>query len=411
MKAQEEAPTGQGHDKAAAPVVRRQEQALSGDEQAVGRPAWYPAPSEGLRRDDAPGALSSFSLRSLTSDEISFTPHLDGFPLVLEARQQSDRGALLQLLARHRPAVLAALAEYGALLFRGFDLATAEDFEEAPRALGLSPAEHYDFGTTRRRRIAGNVFSSTDYNRVMVIPPHSEMSYSNCRPSWVAFHCAKPPRRWGETPIFDMAGVFRDLPDALKARYRDNLAEIYRHIPLRQRFLRTRRTVAETFGTEDREEIAAFTDQLGVELTWMESGQLRASCRVPAVLPHPTTGALCWVSLLVNPHAYSLTYRYFAHRHRPIRRVITRFLKDRIGKVAARHNNDTLLEGRPLSDEETAAVYDSLFRNCSIFTWRQGDFLLLDGIRTGHARVFYDGRRDVRACFGDVYDVRLMTAV
>jgi len=59
----------------------------------------------------------------------------EGFPLVIQARDDRDPARLCRFLAEHHEWALQSLAAHGALLFRGFDVEDAPVFERVARAV------------------------------------------------------------------------------------------------------------------------------------------------------------------------------------------------------------------------------------------------------------------------------------
>jgi hypothetical protein len=105
-------------------------------------------------------------------------------------------------------------------------------------------------------------------------------------------------------------------------------------------------------------------------------------------VPHPRTGAPCWFNQIAFLNGLTLEP------------AIREYLTDVYGPGGLPF--DTAAgDGGPVTAgtvEEINAVYDR-------FTvgepWQQGDVLLVDNIRTAHAREPYEGAREIAVVLGD----------
>src|SRR5437899_5001081 len=105
--------------------------------------------------------------------------------------------ALLHWLRAHLDAVEAHVLHHGAILFRGFAVETAADFERVVRATGedLLP---YVAGNSPREHVAGQVYTSTSYPAQYPISLHNELSYAARWPRRLFFFCEAPAAEGGE---------------------------------------------------------------------------------------------------------------------------------------------------------------------------------------------------------------------
>jgi alpha-ketoglutarate-dependent taurine dioxygenase len=111
------------------------------------------------------------------------------------------------------------LLRYGALLFRGFNVKTAAEFEEVCLAISGALLEYRE-RSSPRSAVAGNIYTSTDYPADQSIFPHNEHSYSLTFPLRLYFFCETPALAGGETPIVSTRKVFQRLDEQLKERFR-----------------------------------------------------------------------------------------------------------------------------------------------------------------------------------------------
>ena len=129
------------------------------------------------------------------------------FPLVLEANHQAPgcSGActvenLNDWISNSAPIIDNLLLRHGAILFRGFPLYTANDFNTFVTASGYEEFP-YVGGAAVRRVLAPRVFTTNESPPDFPIPYHHELAQSPKFPYHLFFHCETPAEQGGETPI------------------------------------------------------------------------------------------------------------------------------------------------------------------------------------------------------------------
>ena len=112
------------------------------------------------------------------ADSITFPEYLDSprddFPLALEAvgtYSIEDWGRLCKEEADM------SLLTYGAILFRGLPLVSADDFQRFFSSTGYRPM-NYIGGSAHRKNVVSQVYSASDEPPECCIDLHNEMSYS-----------------------------------------------------------------------------------------------------------------------------------------------------------------------------------------------------------------------------------------
>ena len=139
---------------------------------------------------------------------------LDGvegaLPLIVQAIDDPDPGRLYDWLRLNDSWVQERLTEYGALLFRGFNVRNAEDFETVARAVDSELKNDY-MGTSPRDARSDFVFSASELPGYFPIPQHCEMTFTADPPRRLFFCCFEPPALGsGETPLADFRLWGRD---------------------------------------------------------------------------------------------------------------------------------------------------------------------------------------------------------
>ena len=122
-------------------------------------------------------------------------------------------GESLQSLLKEEKDSLAAIRQkYGAILFRGFDLTTAEDFRAAVALSFEHGLKKYIGGVSPRGQVMSGVYESTRFPSHIRIPQHSEMAYLPEPPRELAFFCEIEPQHGGETPLADSRIIYDLVP-------------------------------------------------------------------------------------------------------------------------------------------------------------------------------------------------------
>lgn len=118
------------------------------------------------------------SEQQLVTERLLSPDHV--LPLVIEPAVSGVD--LIAWATRERESLEKKLLEYGALLFRGFNVASVEQFDQVIAALSPGALE-YMFRASPRTRVGGNIYTSTDYPADQMIFP------TTSTPTRRAFHC------------------------------------------------------------------------------------------------------------------------------------------------------------------------------------------------------------------------------
>src|ERR1700741_2324473 len=130
-------------------------------------------------------------------------------PLVL---RPATRGVRLIEWARNNASFIdSSLLQYGAILFRGFDLVEAAELESLIETVS-GPLLNYSYRSTPRSLVSGRIYSSTEYPAHQSIPLHNENSYSRSWPMKIWFFSMQVAKQGGATPIADSRKIFKAIP-------------------------------------------------------------------------------------------------------------------------------------------------------------------------------------------------------
>jgi alpha-ketoglutarate-dependent taurine dioxygenase len=332
------------------------------------------------------------------------------FPLVIEpeARRARDAAWLAGWLRNHAAYVEAQLVEHGALLLRGFEVRTPQQFEDVARAVSSELKNDY-LGTSPRDALSPYTFSASELPPYYPIPAHCEMSFTKRPPRRLFFCCLVPNAApGGETPLVDFRGVWRDLDPEVRARFEAKGVRNIRNYVGPQggsRFdLWKLKRWDEMFQTTDRTEVERKCAENGFEATWKSEGRLALINTQPAMKRHPKSGVPVWFNHTQVFHLDAAASEY--------RRVAARLGKKRylaLGKFAAlavalkrrfvaaddQAMHCTFGDGSPISSSDIESLYDAIWRNMVAFPWQRGDVTVIDNDAVAHGRMPYSGPRRI----------------
>ncbi|HEV3342657.1 MAG TPA: TauD/TfdA family dioxygenase, partial [Pirellulales bacterium] len=124
------------------------------------------------------------------------------FPLVLGCEWPATLDAVTDWVAEHGPQLGEQAARHGAILFRGFPLATAEDFDRFVAAFGWQNFP-YDESLSNAVRVnrTPRVFTANEAPPSVTIFLHHEMAQTPVYPGRLFFFCEQPADEGGATPL------------------------------------------------------------------------------------------------------------------------------------------------------------------------------------------------------------------
>lgn len=275
------------------------------------------------------------------------------------------------------------LTVHGALLFRGFDVASVEDFERVGSAISPNALE-YTYRSTPRSSLAKGVFTTTEYPPDQEISLHCENAYQRAWPLKIAFCCLIAPETGGATQIADVRKVTASLSPDLLERFEC----------LGVRYVRHYRPYVDipwetVFQTSDREELAAFCARNGIEHEWLDANTLRTSQTNQGMATHPQTGERVFFN---QAHLFHISN---------LQPEVARSLRAMYGERVPR--NTFYGDGSDIPAEDLQAVRDAFKAAEMSFPWQTGDVLLLDNMQMAHGRKPFTGQRKVVATLLDAH--------
>jgi alpha-ketoglutarate-dependent taurine dioxygenase len=286
--------------------------------------------------------------------------------------------------AQRREWVEGQLVEHGGLLFRGFGVGTAEQFQRFASAVS-SELLDYQERAAPRLKVSDKVYTSTEFPPDHVIPLHHEMSYSHNWPSKLLFYCELPAQAGGRTPLADDRKVFKLLDQRIKEPF------------MRKKVMYVRNygegvdmTWEEAFQTTDRAVVEEYCRQSRTEFEWRERNRLRTRQVRQAVATHPKTGETVWFNHAHMFHVSSL--------EPSVRQSLLEvFTEEELPR------NALYGDGTPIEPSVLDEIRET-YRSAAVsFPWERGDVLLVDNFLVSHGRDSYTGPRKILVSLTDLY--------
>src|SRR5215213_5524193 len=326
-----------------------------------------------------PGGFKTIPRRSMRVAEEALIqtgslPGLHGTPLLVEPAPGS--GDLAGWADAHREWIDRQLDIHGALLFRGFPLATADDFERFVAA-GTGGSLEYTERSSPRSRVSGKIYTSTDYLPEMPIFLHNEQSYNRTFPLRILFFCLLPAEQGGATPIANVRKVYQRVDPEVRRRF------------AREGYLYVRNfgdgfglSWREAFGTEDPAVVESYCRDNGIEAEWKAGGRLRTRQHRRATGLHPRNGEPVWFN--------HLTFFHISTLEPQVQEALRAELADE-----DLPNNTYYADGSPIEPDLIEHLRAAYQAETLSFPWRRGDVLMLDNMLTAHARESFTGPRKI----------------
>lgn len=310
-------------------------------------------------------------------------------PLFIERKGDglADLASFDDWVKAHRPLIDDLVFKHGAVLFRGFPLATAADYN---RIMDNFPryAPGYVAGMSPRKSVEGQVLESTRLDEKFKIILHSEMAYMKHYTPRISLFCKRAAPVGGETTLGSMDEFMKRMPPALYDKLKTHNTKVVRNFsPAGNTQGST--TIAhadligwdEAFFTTDRAEVERQCRELEIDFTWNEDGSLTLKETTPVFTRHPRDRKEYYRT---NLHANTV---HDQEGFRELAAAIREKQKEPTGHY--------LDNGEMLTAEEMGTI-NSLYDQVELaWTWKDGDFAIVDNLKVAHGRNPFQGPREV----------------
>ncbi|HEY6804799.1 MAG TPA: condensation domain-containing protein, partial [Pyrinomonadaceae bacterium] len=322
---------------------------------------------------------------SVQPEDLVSTGYLsDNGKLPLIVTPAVDDVDLINWAGSNRAYIETQLARYGAILFRGFKLSTAPEFERFAQTITTNLFQ--DNGEHPRKSVSGNVYTPTFYPPEQKIIWHNENSFNYQWPTKIWFCCVQPAQQGGETPIVDSRRVFAALSPGIKERF------IQKGIMYMRNYGRgLGLDWPGVFRTSSKAEIEKHCRAAFIDFEWKSEDRLCTRAVRPAVVKHPVTGELTWFNQAQHWHISCLD---------PLTResMVSLFAEEDLPR------NCYYGDGSRIEDSVMNEIL-SVYKHLEVsFPWQRGDILMLENLLTAHARNQFVGPRQIMVAMGDMLD-------
>ncbi|AEE76500.1 syringomycin biosynthesis enzyme-like protein [Arabidopsis thaliana] len=269
------------------------------------------------------------------------------------------------------------LHESGAVLFRGFPVNSADDFNDVVEAFGFDELP-YVGGAAPRTSVVGRVFTANESPPDQKIPFHHEMAQVREFPSKLFFYCEIEPKCGGETPIVLSHVVYERMKD----KHPEFVQRLEEHGLLYVRVLGEDddpsspigRGWKSTFLTHDKNLAEQRAVDLGMKLEWTEDGGAKTVMGpIPAIKYDESRNRKVWFNSMVA------AYTGWEDKRNDPRKAVT------------------FGDGKPLPADIVHDCLRILEEECVAVPWQRGDVLLIDNWAVLHSRRPFDPPRRVLA--------------
>ena len=286
--------------------------------------------------------------------------------------------AALELVRARADDFAALLSVHGAILFRGFPLASVDDFDAFVRAFGHENFRYRDsLSNAVRVNLTERVFTANEAPPDVEIFMHHEMAQTPVYPSKLFFFCEKPANVAGATPICRSDVLWErikaELPDFAAAAESRGL--LYTNVMPDEDDPESGqgRSWRSTFHAQSREEAERRMTELGYRWEWRDGGTLAATTPVLGAVRTLDDGRQSFFNQLIA------AFRGWKDaRNDPSKSI-------------------TFGDGAPLDVRAVMRVCDMADELTYDIPWRAGDVALVDNYLVMHGRRPFEGSRRVLA--------------
>jgi alpha-ketoglutarate-dependent taurine dioxygenase len=327
------------------------------------------------------GGLRAMRRKAVETSELvttSFLPEREGkYPIVLSPAV--DNVDLAAWCESHQEQLDSYYDQYGAILFRGFEISTPEDFEKVASA--ITQDLFADYGDLPPESASQRIYGVTPYPPDKMILFHNESSHLPSWPMRQFFFCIVPSAEGGTTPLLDCREVLEALDPEIVEQFESKGLLYVRNfsegidVPWQ-----------DFFHTDDKAEVERQVTEAGMTCEWTENG-LRVNQPSAGVRHHPRTGEKLFFNQVQLHHVSCLDEE-------------TRSALSQLFDDEDLPRNVYFGDGSPIPDELIDTISRTYEDLCVEFPWQPSDLVAVDNMLMQHARRPYAGERRILVAMG-----------
>jgi len=311
-------------------------------------------------------------------------------PFLIEYESGNGPGGQAQLSSwynENEALVDEMFLKHGAILFRGFAVNTPSAFARLTRSVAPGLLDCLD-DNGPRTKITSGIYTSTEYPPEYQLSMHSEYAYSHKYPARLFFCCVVEPGKGGATPVADNRQILNRLdPEVVdeftrkKIKYVRNLHGGGNGFGL---------SWQEAFQTSDKSAVEKYCREMLIDYEWKADGGLKLENTFVCSITHPRTGEQVWFNQAPQFHPSDYPTDIFqslceSYRGREHELPQTSFFGD-----------DT-----PIDVSALKHIRETMFKQATVFPWREGDVMMIDNILVCHGRMPFSGQRKILLAMTD----------
>ena len=283
---------------------------------------------------------------------------------------------LINWARSNREFLEARLLQEGAILFRNFDLPTAEEFEQLIETVSGKLLD-YSYRSTPRTLVSGRIYTSTEYPAHQSIPLHNEHAYSRSWPMKLWFFSMQVADDGGETPIADSRKIYQHIPTEIRDCFERKGLMYVRNYGTGLDLAWARR-----ISNDEPCGCGRLLPQAEIEFEWIGEDQLRTRQRCQVSAQHPQTGEMVWFN---QAHLFHISRLPAEARDW----LLSTFAEEDLPR------NVYFADGSAIEPDMVNEILKVYEQQAVVFPWRAGDVLLIDNMLTAHGRNPFRGKRRV----------------
>ncbi|MBC9914886.1 TauD/TfdA family dioxygenase [Chitinophaga varians] len=223
------------------------------------------------------------------------------FPSVINTNA-ADADSFISLYSANEAAIEEILSTVGALKFTGVNISDVGGFQQIVDRISSKFISYID-GNSPRTKLAGNIYTSTEYDKTQKITMHNELSYSAKWPGRLYFTCLVPAETGGETLLADSREILRQMDKTIVEEVRKRGISYIRNLhggtgvgPSWQ----------DTFETNDRAQLETYCRTYGIDFEWKDDNGLILRQASPGIIKHRKTQQEVWFNQIDQFHPIQL---------------------------------------------------------------------------------------------------------
>ncbi|KAI4368982.1 hypothetical protein MLD38_017479 [Melastoma candidum] len=282
-------------------------------------------------------------------------------PLVMTPPEadKSNVASLVSSIEKNRDWFDQMIIKNSAVLLRGFDVRSAEDFNEIVEACGWDDIRY--IGPAPRTHIYKRVWTANEGPLSEFIYYHHEMVLFKVHPKKVILYCEVPPPEGGQTPFVPSFKVtermLEEFPEEVEEMEKKGLKYTFTAPNRNDTSSMRGRGWQDAFGTPDPAEAERRINMMGMEAEWLPDGG---------------------VMVIIAPR--TLTRVFDGRKGRRM------WFNTVVGMYGKEHSSATMADGTEIPEHVVRRCGEIIEEESIDFDWKKGDVLFLDNMALLHGR-------------------------